>query len=154
MARRSHAVVVARVVDTVRGPVPEVPPSWDTQAQDEGWATVWPLGRVERPDVWLDVWLGARVASNGAWLLFGQRVHVDAVVARVTNSWASLAELRADVRPAALQVKAAWQDRRRRDAVGVPIGEIVSLGMRMAGADELDDGEDPGPLSALARGRT
>jgi len=72
-------------------------------------------------------------------VLFGPRVALDKIAALVTNSWPSVAALRADTGAVAQQVKAVWIDERNEAQIsnGNP---VVAIRSRMAGFLD-DDGE-------------
>lgn len=63
-----------------------------------------------------------------------------------TQTWSSLAALRADAQAVAVAVKGIWPDERQHTFQGAigsrvdkgPVGVLVSLSCRMAGFDSLD----------------
>lgn len=129
--RRSAAVVVRPVVVVDGQKTPAVPPTWRVVPECDGWTTLYP--NPERVDLFVHAWLACETTA-GAFVIFGPRALVDAIVAAASRSWTSLAALRADNGAVATAVKTAWLAR---------WGGAV-LPFRVAGYDE-DDGEETGP---------
>jgi len=131
--RRSAAIVV-RAIDLLDGyKIPRVPASWRVTPECDGWVTLHP--DTSRLDLFVHAWLACEASGSGAWVIFGPRAMVDAIVALASRSWASLPDLRADGGPVATQVKAAWAAR---------WGAGTTVPIRAAGYHE-DDGEEAGP---------
>lgn len=117
--------------DSPEGPVPVVPAGWDVTCENARWVTLWPLGRVARPDVFAHAWLAVRDTvdpARGCWVVIGPRALIDALKPRVQRWWERLADLRADNGAIATGIKAQWS------------GGSVALRARMAGFDD-DDAE-------------
>lgn len=115
---RSYLIVQRAVVDTVAGAIPQLPAGWDCLVESNGWVSIWPLGRVNRPDVFLSAWLAVRISNQGCWVLLGNSTYLTQIQALVANSWASVAALRADNGATATAIKNAWVDERQKDANG------------------------------------
>lgn len=126
--------------DALGRPIPVVPAGWDAAYEDNNWCTIWPLGRVARPEVFVHAWLAVRdIAPNqarGCWVVIGPDVFIDALKPRVTRWWETLAALRADNGAIAVGIKDAWRDERRPG----DSGERVRLLTRIAGFQD-DDAE-------------
>lgn len=130
--------------------VPVTPQGWDVAPEDNRWATIYPLGRVARPDVFFHARLIARASNNPGRALFvctgpgpvltrlATAIASDALPWSAT--WASLPALRADAGPTATAIKNAWPDERPLDADGNPVGVLVALYARVAGY-EAESGE-------------
>lgn len=133
--------------------VPLVPGTWDVAAESNRWASVYPLGRIASPGVCFYARLIARASGNPTRALFvctgapGVLSRLATMIAADglpwTQTWATLAALRADGGATATAVKAAWPDERRHafDAQGTdlgPVGTLVALYGRMAGFDGED----------------
>lgn len=143
---RSCILVVRQIVTVAGVATPKVPAGWDVLTESNGWCTIWPGGRTAQGQV-IHARMMVQQGANGAFILFGPRTWLDQIQALVTNSWASIAALRADSGATATTIKAAWLDDRARDSQGVllaPSDPIVALRARMAGF-ESDDGETTGP---------
>lgn len=148
MARRGTLLAYVRRDDTIPAdPTVLVPASWALVRESSGWATVYPLGRTgssvvggqmrEHRDVFLHAWLGFAHASlaRACFVVVGHPYALGYLADRVaadalawTRTWASLAELRADVGTTATLIKSAW----RAGAIELP--------SRIAGFDD-DDAE-------------
>lgn len=127
--------------------VPVVPGSWELLAESNRWASIYPLGR-DQGAVMFCARLMFRQAAQPTRALFvctGPAAVLsrlaDAIAADGlpwTQTWASLAALRADAGVIATAVKAAWPDERPRTNAGTlaaPVmGSVVTLPARMAGA--------------------
>lgn len=120
---------------------PLVPASWDRQPCSNRWCVIYPNGR---GGVFFHARLIARASGNPGRALFvctGAAGVLTALANQIaadglpwTQAWASLAALRADGGALATAIKAAWPDERPRDGSGNPVGTLVALWARMAGA--------------------
>lgn len=132
--------------------VPLVPASWDVTVEDNRWSTLYPLGR-DQPGVFFHARLIARASGNPLRAVFVctgapgvlQRLADRIAADRLpwTQTWATLAALRADSGATATAIKAAWTDERPHayDAQGAdlgPVGVRVALYGRMAGFNAED----------------
>lgn len=133
---RSNLLVVRQWVQS--GPVktPRVPAGWTVIPECSGFASLYPNGR---PGAVIHSVCAAVSGANGLFVLFGPRVALDKIAALVTNSWPSVAALRADTGAVAQQVKAVWIDERNEAQVAAN-APLVALRSRMAGF-LVDDGE-------------
>ena len=133
---RSNLLVVRQWVQS--GPVktPRVPAGWTVIPECSGFSSLYPNGR---PGAVIHSVCAAVSGANGLFVLFGPRVALDKIAALVTNSWPSVAALRADTGAVAQQVKAVWIDERNEAQIsnGNP---VVAIRSRMAGFAD-DDGE-------------
>jgi hypothetical protein len=126
--------------------VPMVPGSWDITAESARWATLYPLGRIARPDVMCHARLVLRdsgTPTRAMFVIVGQPAVLSAIADMVvadglpwTRTWADLPTFRADPGAVAVAIRAAWPDERPRPG-GSPVGTLVALWTRMAGF--LDD---------------
>lgn len=133
---------------------PAIPPTWDRQVESNRWTTVFPLGR-GAPS--FSARLMARAAGNPTRALFvcvGPAPMLTRLAAAIaadalpwTKTWATLVALRADAGAIATAIKAAWPDERQHTWTGTPpgalvdggpIGTLVALLGRIAGADAED----------------
>lgn len=148
MARRGSLIVYARTHATLDMPL--IPASWDAEQSASRWAPIWPLGRVSNPGVFFHARLMIRRASftpnRGLFVCVGTPVVLAHLANRIasdglpwTLTWASIAEFRADARPAVAALRAEYPDERPRVS-DVPVGALLALHARVAGFDD-DDGE-------------
>jgi hypothetical protein len=125
---------------------PLIPAQWDRTIEDDRWATVYPLGRVARPDVFFHARLVLRDPNDATRALFictsdrpAMLVHLADRIASDnlpwTRTWSSLAALRADATALAVRLRGAWPDERPRDENNNPVGALVRHLRRMAGFD-------------------
>lgn len=136
--------------------VPVVPGSWELVPEDNRWSSIYPLGK-DQPAVVLHARLMLRQAGQPQRALFvctGPAQVLSRLSTAIaadglpwTQTWASLAALRADAGLVASAVKSAWPDDRPRANTGtlaspvlVPVGNVLALPARMAGALD-EDGE-------------
>lgn len=133
--------------------VPVVPGSWDVSPESNRWASIYPGGR---GGVFFHARLIARASGNPGRAVFvctGSPGVLAVLAARIaadglpwTQTWATLAALRADAGATASAIKAAWPDERPHTwsgppgapVDGGPIGTLVALWARMAGFDTED----------------
>lgn len=123
---------------------PQVPGSWDVISESDGWVTLYPLGRVERPDVFVHAWLAVESGANGAWVVSGQDSYLRQIYQSASNSW-TISELRADDTQPAATIKALWKDDRERDADGNllrPSEKIVAVRHTIFGFSQDADSEN------------
>lgn len=109
---RSAILAVRGVVDTGAGLRPAIPAGWDFQIEDNGWITLWPLGRTASPNSFAHAWLAVRDSGDptrGCWVILGPRVFLDFVEAGAVRSWRSLPLLRADGNAVAVSIRNQWQ---------------------------------------------
>lgn len=117
--------------------VPLIPGAWELTRHDNRWCTVYPLGREDGRR--FHARLIARAAGNPQRALFvctGAQAMLDALAARIaadalpwTQTWPTLAALRADAGATATAIRAAWPDERPNAG-----STLVALWARMAGA--------------------
>lgn len=122
---------------------PLIPASWRRTIEADRWASVYPLGRVERPDVFFHARLMLRhptTPTRAVFVCTGPRVVLDHLAARIagdalpwSRTWLTIAELRDDSTQLATQMRALWPDERPLDGAGEPIGTLVAHLRRMAG---------------------
>jgi|SRR6478609_5882287 len=135
---------------------PLVPLAWDVVPESNRWATLYPLGRDARPDVFFHARLIARASGNpqrAAFVCTGPAGVLARLATQIaadslpwTQTWATLAALRADGGATATAIKAQWPDERPHvwsgppaaPVDGGPIGTLVALYARMAGFDSED----------------
>jgi hypothetical protein len=149
MARRGTLLAFIRATPAPLD-TPLVPGSWDVTPEAHRWSTVYPLGRLARPDVFFHARLIVRDSGTPTRAMFvcvGAPVVLQALADRIasdgiafTRTWATLPLFRADAQATAATIRAAWPDERPRDAGLNPIGTLVALWSRMAGFDD-DDAE-------------
>lgn len=120
--------------------VPIVPAQWDVSIESNRWATLYPA---QRGGVFFHARLIARASGNpgravfvctgapGVLAVLAARIAADALP--WTQTWATLAALRADAGATATAIKAAWPDERPGG-----VGTLVALWARMAGFDTED----------------
>jgi hypothetical protein len=125
---------------------PLVPVQWDRLIEDDGWATIYPLGSEARPDVFFHARLVLRHPSDPNRALFvctsDRAAMLQHLADRIaeddlawTRTWARLPLLRADATALAVALRAAWPDERPRDEGGNPVGARVAHYARMTGFD-------------------
>jgi hypothetical protein len=138
------ALIRAEVAPT---DAPLIPAGWDRIIESDRWCTIYPLGRVARPDIFFHARLVLRDVTTPTRALFvctGPRVVLDALAARIaadalpwTRTWLTLSALRADNTAAAIAIRNAWPDERPGG-----VGTLVAHWRRMAGFyDEDADAE-------------
>lgn len=123
--------------------VPVVPGTWDLVQESNRWSSIYPLGRADGRCFYAR--LIARQSGQPTHALFAC-VGPAAMLTRLANqiaadglgftqTWPTLAALRADGGAVALGIKAAWPDERPGG-----VGTLVALWARMEGFD-AEDGE-------------
>lgn len=95
----------------------------DTMAEDAAWFSMWPLGRTEARDAFVNGRAVTSTLPSGEVGFFVQcdAATMPAMLAIATTSWPSIAALSADNSAAAQAVKAAW------------LGEELTIDGRIAG---------------------
>lgn len=130
--------------------VPRVPALWSVIVEGGRWATVFPLGRPEQPDIWFHARLVFRKAAAPQRALFvctGRAAVLNRLAARIaadglawTRTWSGLVAFRADAEASVVALRAEWPDERLLDEDGDLIGLPLSIvhRHRMAGFDAED----------------
>ncbi len=157
MARRGTLLCYVRAHATLDQPL--IPGSWDVTQEANRWCTIYPLGRVARPDVSFHCRLMIRRSGftphRALFVCVGLPTVLQHLADRIaadglafTRTWASLAAFRADAVAAIVTLRSEFPDERPHLWTGPPgalvdggpIGTLVALHSRMAGFGD-DDGE-------------
>lgn len=139
MTQKRASLVVTLPVD--RDGRPEGFPG-DLMYEDAGWWSCWPLGRVERPDLFAHL----HAEGGGTFTALGSPEALAPIAQVAAKVWPGIEALRLDASAEAATAKSAWADTRPRaldgdgKPTGTPIGERVALRAAMAGF-VADDGE-------------
>lgn len=137
---RSNLLIVRQWSQVGLVKAPKVPAGWEVIPEADGVASIYTNGR---PGIFVHSVCLLVSGPNALFALFGPRLAIDRIGAISTNTWESIAALRADNGAVATQIKSAWIDTRTQAQVsaGVP---VVSVCKRVSGF-QADDAESAVP---------
>ena len=110
------AIIIVRDMD---GNKPSLPDGYDCLEECDNWLSVWPLGRTERPDVFIHAELKVvhTPSNRGCFVIRGTPAILRNIYTVSPHAW-TRAQLLADSGAMATYIKANWPDDRHRKTNG------------------------------------